>query len=105
MIARISGEGQWHVTADLVQALNALDNRIVAAIEAGDEPTYRELLAELCNAVRERGEACADDHLAASNIIIPPPDLSLDDARALFTGDGIIPDTQLHLGDDPPPVV
>ena len=26
-------------------------------------------------------------------MIIPPADLSLDDARTLFTGEGIIPDT------------
>ena len=93
MIARISGEGQWHITSELAEELNTLDNRIVTAIEHDDETSYRLLLGELCDAVRERGKPCADDHLGASDIVVPPADLSLDDARALFTGEGVIPDT------------
>ena len=32
-----------------------------------------------------------DDELAASDLILPPPDISLEEARAEFTGEGLIP--------------
>ena len=42
--------------------------------------------------VRTDGTLIGDDELEASDIIIPPPDLSFEDARHEFTGDGLIPD-------------
>ena len=43
-------------------------------------------------AVRERGERLPDGELAASDLLVPPTDLSLDEARRLFSGEGLIPD-------------
>jgi len=42
--------------------------------------------------VREVGERLRDDELAGSDLIVPPVDLSLDEARELFSGEGLIPD-------------
>jgi hypothetical protein len=42
--------------------------------------------------VRDSGEPLADDELEESDVIIPPPDLSFEEARAEFTGEGLIPD-------------
>jgi hypothetical protein len=33
-----------------------------------------------------------DDELVVSEVIIPPPDLTFEEARAEFTGEGLIPD-------------
>jgi hypothetical protein len=42
--------------------------------------------------VESDGRAVAGDELVTSDVILPPRDVSFDDARAEFTGDGLIPD-------------
>jgi hypothetical protein len=42
--------------------------------------------------VHERGERLDDADLSASDLMIPPADLTLEEARELFSGDGLIPD-------------
>jgi PspAA-like protein len=42
--------------------------------------------------VRSRGEKLDDADLTPSDAIIPPEDLSLDEARELLEGEGLIPD-------------
>jgi hypothetical protein len=42
--------------------------------------------------VRENGEKLADEDLSPSDAIIPPEDLSLDEARELMQDEGFIPD-------------
>jgi chromosome condensin MukBEF complex kleisin-like MukF subunit len=92
VIVRIMGEGQWRV-ADSDQAeLNRLDEEAGAALEAGDEDALRAKLRELAAAVKARGERLDDADLSASDAIVPPDDLSLAEARELFSGDGLIPD-------------
>ncbi len=42
--------------------------------------------------MRRHGHKLESDDLEGSDVIIPPPDLSFDEARHEFTGDGLIPD-------------
>ena len=42
--------------------------------------------------VANDGEAVADDELVESDVILPPRDVSFDEAAGEFTGDGLIPD-------------
>ncbi len=92
MIVRLMGEGQYRVDDALVDRLNEIDNAAVEAVEAGDEDALRERLEELARAVREAGERLDDAHLGGSDLIVPPPDLSLAEAQGLFAGEGLIPD-------------
>jgi len=92
VIVRLMGEGQFRVDDGEVENLNELDNAAVAALEAGDEQGFRRSLGGLHDAVRRVGSRLDDADLSASDLIIPPPDLSLEAARELFTGDGLIPD-------------
>ena len=93
MIARLlGGDGQFRVGDDVVAALNELDEQAVQAVEAGDEENVHRLLGLMAKTVRERGERLADDDLSPSDLIIPPDDLSLEEAKELFSGDGLIPD-------------
>ena len=46
----------------------------------------------MANTVRERGESLEDGDLSPSDLIIPPDDLSLEEAKELFSGEGLIPD-------------
>jgi hypothetical protein len=92
MIVRLMGEGQFRVEADVLEGLQQLDDEAGQAIEQGDEESLRRLLGTMATTVRERGERLPDDDLSASDAIIPPEDLSLDEARELFEGEGLIPD-------------
>ena len=92
MIVRIATENQYRVADDIRERLNQLDNDAVAAVEAGDEPRFHELFDSLLELVRSEGQLLDGDDLEASDVIIPPPDLTFDEAKGEFTGDGLIPD-------------
>lgn len=91
MIVRLMGEGQFRLDDSAAARLNEIDNAAVAALERGDEAGFRERLGELAAAVRA-GERLIDANLSPSDLIVPPEDLSLEEARELFSGDGLIPD-------------
>jgi hypothetical protein len=92
MIVRLMGEGQYRVDDALLARLNELDGEVAKAVEAGDERALWSGLQTLADAVRERGEKLADDDLSPSDAIIPPEDLSLEEAHELLEGEGLIPD-------------
>ena len=92
MIVRIATEGQYELPDEDTDRLNDLDNEVVAAVEAGDEERFLEAFASLLELVRSDGRPVADDVLEESDVIIPPPDLTFEEAGEQFTGDGLIPD-------------
>lgn len=91
MIVRVSGEGQYRLDSADGQ-LNALDNAVVAAVQAGDEGAYRSSYDALLQFVRSSGSLLPDKELVGSDLILPPPDLSLREAEKEFQGEGLIPD-------------
>lgn len=91
MIIRISTEGQYELPDDDVDELNELDNATVSACEATDEQRFRASFDKLLNLVRTHGRPLADDELAESDVILPPPDVTLEEAQAEFSGEGLIP--------------
>jgi hypothetical protein len=92
VIVRISNEGQYRLDDDLHARLNELDDAAVAAVEADDEDRFHEAFEELLQVVRTEGTALGDDELEASEVILPPADLSFVEAGEEFTGDGLIPE-------------
>lgn len=92
MIARLMGEGQYRVDDGLREQLNELDDEAQTAMDADDEAGLDAKLDEMWQLVRERGERLPDDDLSASDVIIPPSDLTLEETRELFSDDGLIPD-------------
>ena len=91
MIVRIATEGQYELIESDAEVLNQLDNQAVAACEAGDEEQFKQAFQELIEFVRGNGRPVSEDTLEPSDVIIPPPDVSFEEARAEFTGEGLIP--------------
>lgn len=92
LIVRLSGRGQYELTTDdetLLVELNELDNEIVALL-AQTESELQRLLEQMAAQVEANGEV-VDDSLEASDLILPPTDLTLAEAAEFFTGEGIIP--------------
>jgi hypothetical protein len=92
MIVRISGEAQYEVPDDQADRLNDLDNQAVAAAQAGDEAKFKELWDQILSLVTNECRPLADDELVESDVILPPRDVTLEEAREEFTGEGLIPD-------------
>jgi chromosome condensin MukBEF complex kleisin-like MukF subunit len=92
VIVRISNEGQFRLDDGLHERLNELDDAAVAAVEAGDEDAFHAAFEELLQVVRTEGQELEDDDLDASDVILPPADLSFVEAGEEFTGDGLIPE-------------
>jgi hypothetical protein len=92
MIVRLMGEGQYRIDDTLLNQLNELDNQAQAAMDAEDEPALDDRLDQMWQLVRDRGELLSDDELSASDLIIPPSDLTLEETRRLFSDQGLIPD-------------
>jgi hypothetical protein len=92
VIVRISGEGQFKLPDEDAERLNELDNRAVSAVEQGDETGFQELWTQMLEIVATDGNAVDDDELVESDVILPPRDISFEEARGEFTGDGLIPD-------------
>jgi hypothetical protein len=92
VIVRIMGEGQYRVDDETAQELNELDDQVSSAVVVGDEEQIRGLLQQLAQAVRDGGERLDDADLSASEAIVPPDDLSVDELRELLEGEGLIPD-------------
>jgi hypothetical protein len=86
------GEGQFEVDEEVAKGLNDLDEQAEKALEAGDQERLSELLGRMTEAVKTNGARLADDDLSPSEGIIPPEDLTLEEARELFEGEGLIPD-------------
>jgi hypothetical protein len=92
VIVRISGEGQFRLPDGDGDRLNELDNRAVEAVEGGDENGFRELWSQMLELVQSDGEELPDDELVESDVILPPRDISFEEAEGEFTGEGLIPD-------------
>ena len=50
-----------------------------------------EVFDRLLDYVRSHGTPVPDDQLTGSDIILPPPDVSLAEAQSEFQGEGLIP--------------
>jgi hypothetical protein len=92
VIVRVMGEGQYRVDDTLAGRLNELDDQAEAAVERGDEEGLQRLLEQLAQTVRDEGQRLDDADLSPSDAVVPPTDLTLDEAKELFSDEGLIPD-------------
>jgi hypothetical protein len=92
VIVRVSGEGQFRLPDADAERLNELDNEAVAAVEQGDEDRFHQLWDQMLELVASDGNALDDDELVESDVILPPRDVTFEEAKGEFTGEGLIPD-------------
>jgi 23S rRNA A2030 N6-methylase RlmJ len=92
MIVRISGEGQYRLSDSDAERLGELENGVVSIVEGGREDGFADAFGALLDYVRAQGTPLGDDELEGSNVILPPSDISFEEASREFTGEGLIPD-------------
>jgi hypothetical protein len=92
VIVRITHEGQYELSDGSVAAFNELDHQAVQACESGDEDEFHTAYGRLLEFVRTSGSPVEADHLGGSDMILPRPDVSLEEASAEFTAEGLLPE-------------
>jgi hypothetical protein len=92
VIVRVMGEGQFEIDDEVAKGLNELDEQAERALQAEDQEQLAELLERMAEAVRTNGARVPDEDLTPSEGIVPPADLTLEEAKELFEGEGLIPD-------------
>lgn len=91
MIVRILSEGQYRLASSFLDELNALDDEVVKAVATGDQSLFSRLFTAMIELIQKHGIPLAPDQIQESDIIVPPPDLTLEEARGIFKGVGIVP--------------
>ncbi len=92
MIVRISGEDQYRLDESDHERLRELDAAATAASHNGNQAGFRAAFDELLAFVRANGTRVGDEEIETSDLILPPPDITLAEAGVEFTGEGLIPD-------------
>lgn len=90
MIVRVVGYGQYRIDSSLLQQLNAIDNQITEKFESIDEEEFREKLKEMVDLILSGAKKMDDEEIVESDIIIDP-EISLEEAREIFKGEGAFP--------------
>ena len=93
IIVRILGKGQYSISKDLLKQLNNLDNRAVRLLKKdGDEEKLRAIVKEMVKLVRSNGRKISAKRIVPSRFVIPDEDITLEEAKHIFQGEGIIPE-------------
>jgi len=82
MIVRIMTDDQYRLDDSQLARVHQLDDALDAAMDAGDAAAFAAALQQLVAYVKQNGEPLPIDEVVASDLIIPAPDMSLDEAKA-----------------------
>ncbi|MGB0383624.1 MAG: PspA-associated protein PspAA [Ardenticatenaceae bacterium] len=91
MIVRIASEGQYRLSSAILDQLNEIDDALVESIGTYNQVTFASKFASMLDLVRNQGQKVASEELLESDVILPYPDISVEEARRLFIGEGLIP--------------
>ncbi len=92
MIVRISGEDQYRLPDTDAERLNDMEKAVAALVEGGQPHGFPAAYAALLDFVRSHGARIGDEEIETSEVILPPADLTFEEAGREFTGEGLIPD-------------
>ena len=68
-----------------------LDAALESTVADNDEPAFDKVLTYLLGRVRAFGSPVPDHMVVPSEAILPPPDSTITEVRALLGDDGLIP--------------
>ena len=91
MIIRILTEGQYNLPGAFLDELNDMDNNLVDVVAEEDRAKFEVSLKEMLDLVRENGSPVPLDELVESDLVLPEPDITLEEAEELFVGEGLLP--------------
>lgn len=92
MIVRIATVGQYRLDDAVTSELQEFDDAIVEAVAGSDSEAFQDLLQRMNDLVTQKGTPLADDEIVPSDVILPPPDETLEEAQQLLSSEGFVPD-------------
>jgi len=92
-IVRIMGHGQFTVDNKTLRELSRVDSSIVQLVSSDrpDDTEFKKRLSQLTKIVEMTGKPLSPKEIIQSDIILPSVDLSIDEAKKLFKGEGVVP--------------
>ena len=92
------GLGQFEINIEDLRRINEIDNQIVKLLEnrgnnESIEYEFKKQLELLDKMVREKGIAIDSKEILPSDVVLPNEDITLEEARMVFKGDGAIKDS------------
>ncbi len=84
MIVRIMTDNQYRLDDAHMQTITRLDHALEDAAAKEDALQFGDLLEQLTTFIRERGQVVPDEELVVSQLVVPPPDMSMAEARKYF---------------------
>lgn len=91
MIIRIMSDGQYKMGGKHLDEINDLDNLAVSALEKENVKLFYKKYEELINYVRKNGNKVPLKDIVESDFILPPADVTPEEALLFFEGEGVIP--------------
>ncbi len=92
MIVRVLSDAQYELDEAALEPLHELDARCLRALDDDDEQAFHTCYAQMLAVLRSAGRPLADDDLRTSDLMLPPADVSLEEARRDLGEHGLIPD-------------
>ena len=86
MIVRIMADNQYRIDDDTsaLTEIEQLDSQLLAAVEANNARAFHETLTQLIDHVHRLGLPVPDSELVASDVLVPPADMTLAETRSLL---------------------
>lgn len=81
MIVRILSDNQYRLDNRHKPAIAQLDNRLLEAVQQGDQAAFARLLFQLVQLIQENGQPVPSHELVALDVIVPAPDVTLHTAK------------------------
>ncbi len=85
MIIRILADNQYRMTDDQMAEVDRLDDALEVALNNNDAEGFQSSLLTLTQYIQQNGAIVPVEEIVTSDLIIPSPDMSLDEAREQFT--------------------
>ena len=86
IVVRVQGGGQFRLSQELGSQLDSYDQKVVAAIDAGDAAAFKQTVDDVIAFVRGHGAAVPDSENVASQVVLPSDDMTLDEAKKIMAG-------------------
>jgi hypothetical protein len=80
------------ITINRINEIDDAIGQILQNASKADDQEYKAKVAEMVQTIRSKGQKLEDKELIESDIIIPDTDISIDEAKKVFQGEGIIPE-------------
>lgn len=98
LIVRVMDLGQFNLNMKNAKEINQLDNSLVDIVKRYNllKREFGKKLTKMLSLAVKQGKSLDQKQIVKSDIILPPSDISIDEASKLFIGEGIVHKSILH---------